>query len=152
MGAPAGNEFWKLRSRHGRKKIVESPEIMLEAIYEFLEIKSNETLSKPEMIKSGDNAGAQVDLKTKDYPTIQELAHFLGFMTIQSWYDYKNYKGFSEVITHAQEIIYSWKIKGAVVNAYNMSIVARELGLADKTEEVGSKEVIVRVSPRTKKD
>ena len=35
MAAPKGNEFWKLRSKHGRDKIFKTPEIMLVAINEY---------------------------------------------------------------------------------------------------------------------
>lgn len=28
MGAPKGNQFWKLRSKHGRDKLFSSPEIL----------------------------------------------------------------------------------------------------------------------------
>lgn len=136
MAANKGNQFWKKRSKHGRDKIIESPEIMLEAIYEFLEQKTDEKIHKPEAIKSGDNAGTQFDLKIKDYPTLSELAHFLGFKTLKSWYNYKDYEGFLQVITHAEEIIKTWKLKGAAVNVYNHSIVARDLQLADKKDIV----------------
>lgn len=132
--APVGNEFWKLRSKHGRDKIIESPEVMLDAVYEFLEHKTNTKLERPEIIKGGDFAGTQVDVKIKDYPTLSELAHFLGFMTLKSWYDYKEYDGFLIVISHAEEIIKTWKLKGAAINVYNQSIVARDLGLVDKKE------------------
>ena len=137
MPAPKGNNFWKLRSKHGRDKIIESPEVMLDAIYEFLELKSEETIEKPEAIKSGDNAGTQFDLKFKDYPTLSELAHFLGFKTLKTWYNYKNDKDFLQVITHAEEIFSTWKLKGAAIGVYNHSIVARDLGLADKKELTG---------------
>ena len=134
MAATEGNDWWKQRSKHGRDKIIESPEVMLEGIYEYLESKGASFLEKPEAIKSGDMAGTQMNLKIKDYPTLAELAHFLGFKTIQSWYNYKQYEGFLEVITHGEEIIRSWKLKGAAINLYNPSIVARDLGLADKKE------------------
>lgn len=129
-----GNQFWKQRSKHGRDKIIESPQVMLDAVYEFLALKSESTIDKPELLKGGDAAGTQCNLTTKDYPTLAELAHFLGFKTLQSWYNYKERPDFLEVITHAEEIIKTWKIKGASVGAYNQSIVARDLGLADKKE------------------
>lgn len=132
--APVGNEFWKLRSKHGRDRIIESPEVMLDAIHEFLELKENTYLDKPEMIKGGEMAGIQVNLKVKDYPTLSELAHFLGFMTLKSWRDYKERDGFLTVITYAEEIISNWKLKGTAIGVYNHNIVARDLGLVDKKE------------------
>lgn len=132
--APKGNEFWKLRSKHGRDRIIESPEVMLDAVHEFLELKENTYLDKPEMIRGGEMAGTQVNVKIKDYPTLSELAHFLGFMTLKSWRDYKERDGFLTVITYAEEIISNWKLKGTAIGVYNHNIVARDLGLVDKKE------------------
>ena len=35
MVAPIGNQFWNLRSKHGRKKLFESPELLWEAACEY---------------------------------------------------------------------------------------------------------------------
>jgi hypothetical protein len=37
MGAPKGNQFWKLRSKHGRDTLFESPEKMWEAACEYFQ-------------------------------------------------------------------------------------------------------------------
>ena len=37
MSAPKGNQFWKLRSKHGRDKIWESPELLWESCVEYFE-------------------------------------------------------------------------------------------------------------------
>lgn len=38
MSAPKGNQFWKLRNRHGRSKRFASPEQLWEAACEYLPI------------------------------------------------------------------------------------------------------------------
>ena len=40
---------------------------------------------------------------------------------------------FSSVITRIRETIYQQKFEGAAVGAFNANIIARDLGLADKT-------------------
>jgi hypothetical protein len=37
MAAPKGNQFWKLRSRHGREKLFASPDLMWKAACEYFE-------------------------------------------------------------------------------------------------------------------
>ena len=37
MAAPKGNQFWKIRSRHGRTKLFETPELLWEAATEYFE-------------------------------------------------------------------------------------------------------------------
>jgi|WetSurMetagenome_2_1015567.scaffolds.fasta_scaffold07132_8 hypothetical protein len=37
MAAPEGNQFWKLRSKHGRDKLFATPELLLEAACEYFE-------------------------------------------------------------------------------------------------------------------
>lgn len=37
MAAPEGNTFWKLRSKHGRKKLFETPELLWEAACEYFQ-------------------------------------------------------------------------------------------------------------------
>jgi len=37
MAAPEGNTFWKLRSKHGRRKLFETPELLWEAACEYFQ-------------------------------------------------------------------------------------------------------------------
>ena len=37
MAAPKGNRFWEVRSKHGRDKILKTPEIMWEAAKQYFE-------------------------------------------------------------------------------------------------------------------
>ena len=37
MSAPKGNEFWKLRSKHGRDKIFSDPNMLWEAACEYFQ-------------------------------------------------------------------------------------------------------------------
>lgn len=134
MGAALENKWWKKRSKHGRDKIIESPEVMLEAVEEFFELKNSTYLAKPVMMTGGDLQGKTMNLEFKDYPTLEELSHFLGFKSFQTWYNYKKREDFLEVVTYAEEVIRSWKIKGAAIGLYNHNIVARDIGLSDKQE------------------
>ncbi|MGN6637919.1 MAG: terminase small subunit [Mucilaginibacter sp.] len=145
MAAPANNKFWMKRSKHGRDKIFASPEILLNACYEYFEYQSNQAWYKQEAIKGGDNAGLLIPVPTSSPFSIEGLCIFLG---VHSKYlnEFENNlkpkekeidKDFSNIITHVREVIYTQKAEGATVGAYNASIIARQLGLSDKQEITG---------------
>jgi hypothetical protein len=59
------------------------------------------------------------------------------FVDIHSLRDYKknpDYKGFSQVITKIEKVIYNQKFTGAAAGFLNPNIIARDLGLAEKKE------------------
>jgi hypothetical protein len=133
MGAPEGNQFWKLRSKHGRNKIFEKPEILEQACTEYFEITSKRTLNEQNWVgKNGDEV-----IKHHNVPfTITGLCIFLG-INFETWRNYKNnedYKDFNEVITRVENIIYTQKFEGAATGFFNHNIIARDLGLADKKD------------------
>lgn len=135
MGAPIGNQFWKLRSKHGRDKIFESPEQFKQAAYEYFDTADNNPWLKMEVVKSGENAGQLLPVPTQKPYSIQALCIFLG-ITEQTFLNYEkdeNYKDFFEVFTHVRDIIETNQLEGATVGAYNANIVARKLGLTDKS-------------------
>ena len=141
MAAPTGNQFWKLRSKHGRDKIFKTPNILLDACYEYFEHQSNQKWEKTDF-KGKDVE--MVKIPTASPFTLTGLCIFLGvntkyFAQFESDLDLENKidKDFSNVITHVREIIYSQKFEGAAVGAYNANIIARDLGLADKKEHSG---------------
>ena len=46
-------------------------------------------------------------------------------------------KDFSSVITRIEQTIYAQKFEGAAVGSFNANIIARDLGLKDKSELTG---------------
>lgn len=130
MGWPKGNQFWKIRSKHGRNKLFETPELMWEAAKEYFEWCDK-------------NPWKRVDYKGKDVekvylPTARPytLNALCIYLDCSSSY-FRVFKttcddDFLTVITRIEEIIYNQKYEGAVVGAYNANIIARDLGLSDK--------------------
>lgn len=144
--APAGNQFWKQRTTHGRKRIFEKPPQLLKACYEYFEWCDNNPLHKLEQLKSPgkpyrDENGKMVQpeqtiqLAVLRPYTIHGLCIHLGVNT-KYFNDFK--KGcnddFSEVITHVEDIIYTQKFEGAAAGLLVPNIIARDLGLADKKD------------------
>ena len=136
MGAPTGNQFWRLRSKHGRDKTFESPEQFKEAAYEYFDEADKNPWLKMEVVKTGENAGQLLPVPTQKPYTIQALCIFLG-ITEQTFFNYEkdeNYKDFFEVFMHVRNIIENQQMEGATVGAYNANIIARKLGLTDKKD------------------
>lgn len=140
MGAPKGNQFWKLRSKHGRDKLFETPELLFEAACEYFEWCDNNPWVKQEQtIKT--NSEEQKTIPTSRPYTMTGLCLYLDCNT-QYFSQFKNNlpegeKDFSLVITRIEQIIYTQKFEGATVGAFNANIIARDLGLKEQTEHSG---------------
>ncbi len=136
MGAPKGNQFWKKRSKHGRKKIYETPEILWKAAVEYFEYTDTRTIDRIDF-KGTDVS--RVEIHTTVPYTIMSLCIF--FDTHSSfWRDFKKRckenkeKDFNAIIKRIEEIIYNQKFEGAAAGQYNANIIARDLGLKDSSE------------------
>ena len=138
MAAPKNNQFWKLRSKHGRDKIFATPEIMLEAAHEYFQWCDENPLYE---IDFRGSKIQEVKLPKMRAYTMEGLTCFLDVNTV-----YFNHfesaqkekgdelaKDFSKVITHIREIIYRQKFEGAAAGFLNPNIIARDLGLVDKS-------------------
>ena len=148
MAASKGNEFWKARSKHGRSKIFETPDVMLDAAYDYFQWVNDNPLGKSVVY--------QGEVSTKSEPimramTIKGLCIFWG---VNSFYlndfvknlDLKKEqdKDFSQVINTIKEIIETQKFEGASAGLLNANIISRDLGLSDKGETKLTGELVVR--------
>lgn len=156
MPAKKGNKWWKLRSKHGRDKIFQTPEILLDACMEYFEVTNARKWNR---VDFKGNDIKKVLIPTDTPFTISGLCIFLGVNT-KYFNDFKKSingkndnasEGFSEVITRVEDIIYTQKFEGAAVGAFSHVIIARDLGLTDKQENrlSGSLEQIVWNEERT---
>jgi len=137
MAAPAGNQFWKLRSKHGRDKLFSTPELLWEACAEYFNWCDAHPWWKNEAVKSGDMAGEIIKVPIARPYTLSGLCVYLG-ASASFWKDLKNNENLSEdfsaVITRVDEIMYTQKFEGAAVGAFNANIIARDLGLREKQD------------------
>lgn len=132
MGAPEGNQFWKLRSKHGRNKLFETPELMWEAACEYF-------------TWCEENPLIEVDYRGKDlsYVEIPKMRPFTLYglciyLDCSTGYfrEFKKdcSKDFVSVVTRIEEVIYNQKYSGAASGFLNPNIIARDLGLIDKQD------------------
>lgn len=155
MPAPKGNQFWKLRSSHGRDKLFETPELLWQAACEYfdwcdrnplMEVEQAKGVAKPVKDKKTGRLKWPPNLielpKMRPY-TLHGLCLYLDCNTAY----FRSFKSqeraqkedFSTVIAKIEEIIYNQKFSGAAAGFLNANIIARDLGLQDKvaTEHSG---------------
>jgi hypothetical protein len=136
MGAPKGNQFWKLRSKHGRDTLFESPEKMWEAACEYFQWCDDNPLLEIDF--RGKDATQVTIPKMRAY-TMQGLCLYLD-CNVLYFYEFKKnlkpsenekHKDFSKVVTRIEETVFNQKFSGAAAGFLNSNIIARDLGLTD---------------------
>ena len=143
MAAPKGNQFWKLRLKHGRDRIIQDPVMLWENACEYFEWCIENPL-------------IEIDFRGKD---IQEVAlpkmrvfqkdAFALACGLSQWRTIEDLKNvsddFLQVVTRIEKTIYSQKFEGSAAGFFNPSIIARDLGLSDNstvTIETDKKRVV----------
>lgn len=128
-----GNQWWRKRATSGREKTFESPEELWRSACEYFEYTDSRKWNKVDF-KGKDVE--MVEIPTDTPYTQTGLCIFLD-ITMNTWSNYRSkdgYEDFFRVVELIDQIIYTQKFEGATVGAYNSSIIARDLGLTDKTE------------------
>jgi hypothetical protein len=151
MSAPLGNQFWKLRSKHGRDKLFETPQLLWEAACEYFEWAEKNPLKETKAF------AFQGKITTKQLPvmramTLGQLCFYLHcdesyFRVFKSTLKEEN-KDFLTVIADIEQTIFTQKFQGASGNLLNANIISRELGLVDKQEvkqEITDHKMVVEV-------
>lgn len=130
--APIGNKYWQLRSKHGRDKLFATPELLWEAAKEYFEWCDNNPVLKEDYVGKDAN---RVERQLQRPYTISGLCVYID-ASRQWWNEFRGNasKDFLVVLSRIEEIIYSQKFDGAAVGVFNQSIIARDLGLVERTE------------------
>jgi hypothetical protein len=132
MGAPKGNKYWQMRKTHGRPKKFETPEELWKECCDFFEwIEANPILEHKSFCYQGEVVRDTIP-KIRAM-TVDGLTLYLG-ITKESLGDYRERKGYSDVMSIVDAIIRDQKFTGAAADQLNPNIIARDLGLKDKSE------------------
>lgn len=132
MGAPTGNKFWELRSKHGRDKLFNDPELFWQECTAYFQYCEDNPWLETDWV--GKDA-FEVQRKRKVPYTWQGLALYLD-CSVNTIKDLKNHSNedFLMMLTRVEQTIYSQKLTGAANGFFNANIISRDLGLAEKTE------------------
>lgn len=132
MAAPEGNQFWKARSSHGRNPIFATPGDLWAACEEYFQWVEDNPLKKTELVTyQGDAKAVEVPLMRA--MTVEGLCIFLDIGR-STWDDYVKRDDFSGVASRVQEVLRTQKFTGAAAGLLNANIIARDLGLAEKSD------------------
>jgi len=136
MAAPLGNSFWMARSSHGRKPIFESPDVLWNACCEYFDWIEANPLYEAEAFAYQGNVKVEPLPKMRAM-TISSLCIFLD-ISVRGWGEYREREDFLPITTCAEEIIRTQKFQGAAAGLLNPNIIARDLGLSEKSEVTGA--------------
>jgi hypothetical protein len=129
MPAPAGNQFWKARTKHGRDKIFASADLLWEACLEYFQwVEDNPLWEYKSYMYQGDPVHDQ--LPKMRAMTIPGLCLFLDIDEL-TWRRWREDKDFCTITTRAEKVMYAQKLTGAAADLLNPNIIARELGLKE---------------------
>jgi hypothetical protein len=135
MAAPQGNQFWKVRSSHGRAPIFASPDDLWSACCEYFEWVESNPLWEDKLVTFQGAATHEPVAKMRAM-TLEGLYIFLD-IDRTTWDLYRSRQDFIPVASRVDQIIRTQKFQGAAADLLNPNIIARDLGLAEKSELSG---------------
>lgn len=138
MSAPKGNQFWKLRSIHGREKLFSTPKLLWKEACKYFEWCDNNPLEE-QKIFSYQGAIVRGEANKMRAYTLNGLCLFLGcsesyFRAFKSTAAARGNEDFVTVIEKIESTIYEQKFTGAAADLLNANIIARDLGLRDNQD------------------
>lgn len=124
--------FWKLRCKHGRDKIFSTPEILWESACGYFQWVEDNPLYETKAFAFQGVVTTEALPKMRAM-TMNGLCLYLGVgeSTIS---DYGKREDFSAIVDLIRKTIYEQKFTGAAADLLNANIIARDLGLRDKSE------------------
>ena len=149
MSAPKNNEFYLNRSKHGRDYIFKNSNNFLEVAYEYFQHCIDNPLLQDTIhkIKLPNGEGEELVHEPLQKMNAATDIGLCLFMHVNAGYlndledslkakkpQTKQIKDYSVVITHVRETIYNNNFTGAAAGLLNPNIIARKLGLTEKTD------------------
>ena len=135
MAAPKGNKFWERRTKHGRDKLFSDSEVLWKECVGYFKWVEENPLWEAKPFPYKGEVTIEYIPKMRAM-TLAGLCVHLG-ISQSTWASYREQKDFSGVITRVESIIRDQKFSGAAAEMLNPNIIARDLGLGDKSELTG---------------
>lgn len=137
----------KIVAQLGRVAKYATPNDLLIAAAEYFQWAINNPIEKQELIKGGMMAGQRGSIDIPRPFSIGGLINFIG-LTIKEWKNYKEgigFEHFHDFVQRIETFCLTQKFEHAAVGIYNANIIARDLGLVDKSESKveEKKEIII---------
>lgn len=134
--SPMQDRFWEAAPKGGRPTAYESSELLFQHCIEYIEWVHEHPFKEARLVSHQGSSVIEWMPKPR-VMTIAGLCCFLGIIQ-QTWTNWqvKDHK-FLGVCQWMNQQIYNQKFSGASSGFFNASIIARDLGLADKQELTG---------------
>lgn len=155
-----GNQFWRLRTKHGRDRIFGDPAVLLEEAYAYFDWCDRHPWHKVDLVKHQGSA-EEAEIPIGRPYTMDGLTYFLGvsgsyFRTVKSELKDKierkaatdNEVLLLETIELIEQAVRTQQIEGAAVGVFSQGLVARLNGLAENVNNNNTGDAVIRVSVR----
>lgn len=132
--------YWEWRAKTGAPKKIPTPEILWDLACKYFQMIDEMPHEKQDFIKGGDQAGKIIRLESIQPYTMAGFEDYLAendvVAKLDDYISNKDgrYAEFTVIIARIKNIMFDQKFRGAAVGAFKENIIARELGIADKTE------------------
>jgi hypothetical protein len=135
MSFKQGNQYWKIRSKNGRDRIIQDPEKLMESANEYFQWCIDNPVIQIDF-RSTKNGLERIEIP---HPQVFQKGALARFCGVSEWRLINDLKGvssdFSQVITYIEGVVRDQKFKYATVNMFNSNIIARDLGLKDRSDQ-----------------
>lgn len=133
MAAPKGNQFWLARSSHGRKPKFANKDDLWKAACEYFQWVEDNPLWEAKLVSY--QGLSEVETIPKMRAMTQAGLQLFIDISHDAWENYRNREGFVVVVSEIEAVIRDQKFSGAAADLLNANIIARDLGLKDKSEQ-----------------
>ena len=123
----------------GNNKRYETPEAMLDRCLDYFDSIDQSPSVSHEITTTNKGTQTTKEVYKKNPYTLFGLTLFLGLTTLRHYRDRSEY---SQVFEYIDKRIYDQKFSGASRGDFSATIIARDLGLTDKTESKNETTVI----------
>jgi hypothetical protein len=136
MGFQPGNRFWEARSTAGRDPIFTNPDHLWGFCVEYFKWVHDNPLHEAQAFAYQGRVAIEAMPKMRAM-SIGAMCLFLDIAR-NTWNNYRELPDFLIVTSRAEEVIRQQKFEGASADLLNPNIIARDLGLSDKSELTGA--------------
>lgn len=143
-----GNKLWQARSSFGHKPLFTSSEDLWAACVEYFEWVEANPLYEDKLVTFQGVSTHEPVAKMRAM-TLKGLCLFLD-IDQTSWENWRKREDLIEAVTRADLVIYNQKFAGAAAELLSPTIIARDLGLTDRSEVTGKdgKDLVPEASDR----
>jgi hypothetical protein len=149
-----GNQWWKIRSSHGRNPKFDNPDQLWDACMEYFQWCEENPLEEEKVFHTNGVITKATVHKLRAM-TLKGLFRFID-ISKDTWNNYRNNTkqgkeknklddiDFTQVCEKIEAIIYDQKYTGAAADLLNSNIIARDLGLSEKVDHTSKGEKIAQ--------